>query len=310
MKVIRGLHNLRQEHKGCVATIGNFDGVHLGHQQLIDKLKQRANSLSLPVTVIVFEPQPREFFDRDGAPGRVTRFRDKIERLKVAGVDQVLCLGFNESLRSLTAADFVQQLLIEKLAVKYLVVGDDFRFGCDRSGDFEFLTDAAKEFGFDLKSMATLSEGDVRISSTAVRQVLEQADFEQAETLLGWPYAISGKVVHGRKLGRQIGAPTANVQLAGLKSPFSGVFAVKVNGAGLEQAIAVANLGIKPTVNGVLPSLEVHLLSEGKDLYGQRISVTFCHKLRDEKKFDGIEQLQAQIAQDIQSAKDWFLNKD
>ena len=312
MKVIRGLLNITAEDRKCVATIGNFDGVHKGHQKLISRLKLQAKKLALPVTVIMFEPQPREFFDAVGAPGRITRFRDKIARLKEAGVDRVLCLGFNERLRSLTAQQFVNDLLIEKLAIKFLVVGDDFRFGCDRTGDFDFLVTASQQHDFEVASMETFTEGADRVSSTLIREALEQADFVTARSLLGWSYSISGKVVHGRKLGRQIGAATANVQLSGLKAPFSGVFAVTVTSKDLSSAEAVANLGIKPTVNGLLPSLEVHLLNaenietEKLDLYGQRITVTFCHKLRDEKKFDGIDALKIQIKKDILTASQWF----
>lgn len=327
MRVIRGIHNLRQEHRGCVATIGNFDGVHQGHQSLIRALKQRANELSLPVAVIIFEPQPREYFcrefdrafDRDDAPGRITRFRDKVERLFSEGVDQVVCLSFNDRLRSLTAEQFVEKLIVNGLDVKHLVVGDDFRFGCDRSGDYQFLTSASEKFGFELSNMATFSHDELRVSSTRVREVLNNAEFELAEELLGWPYQISGKVVHGRKLGRQIGVPTANVQLSNLKAPFSGVFAVEATVVsnqekGSSPALsAVANLGIKPTVNGIAPSLEVHILSslaeagiKDNDLYGKRLSVRFRKKIRDEKKFDGIDALKAAIEQDIATAKAFF----
>jgi riboflavin kinase/FMN adenylyltransferase len=307
MRVIRGIHNLRSEHKGCVATIGNFDGVHRGHQSLLQALKLRAKALSLPVTVIIFEPQPREFFSKEGAPGRITRFRDKVERLFLEGVDQIVCLSFNERLRSLTAEKFVQTLLVDGLDVKHLVVGDDFKFGCDRSGDYDYLLNASKQFGFELASMATFSHQDSRISSTRVREVLDSGDFDLAAELLGWRYQISGKVVHGRKLGRQLGVPTANLQLSNIKSPFSGVFAVT---AKHDETVmpAVANLGIKPTVNGVAPSLEVHILDglESPDLYSKRLSIEFHAKIRDEKKFNGIEELKAAIEQDIETAKTHF----
>lgn len=311
MRVIRGIHNLRPEHRGCVATIGNFDGVHQGHQSLLRALKCRGQDLNLPVTVIIFEPQPREFFDRisgqNSAPGRITRFRDKVQRLFLEGVDQVVCLSFNERLRSLTAGQFVQQLIVDGLDVKHLVVGDDFKFGCDRSGDYEFLVEASKRFGFELASMDTFSLDQERVSSTRVREVLNAGDFALASQLLGWNYQISGKVVHGRKLGRQIGVPTANVQLSNVKAPFSGVFAVEAKLGDIIMP-AVANLGIKPTVNGIAPSLEVHVLSNlvDSDLYGKRLSVEFKQKIRDEKKFDGIDALKAAIEQDIETAKAYF----
>lgn len=307
MRVIRGIHNLRSEHKGCVATIGNFDGVHQGHQSLLKALKARAKALNLPVTVIVFEPQPREYFDRDGAPGRITRFRDKVERLFVEGVDQVVCLSFNERLRTLTAEQFVRSLLIDGLGVKHLVVGDDFKFGCDRSGDYEYLLKASQQFDFELASMDTFSLDSERVSSTRIREVLNNGDFGLASELLGWPYSISGKVVHGRKLGRQLGVPTANIQLSNIKSPFRGVFAVSAR-LGDQVMPGVANLGIKPTIHGVSPSLEVHVLSNlvSPDLYGRRLTIEFHKKIRDEQKFDGIDALKAAIEQDIEIAKAYF----
>lgn len=311
MRVVRGIHNLRSEHRGCVATIGNFDGVHRGHQSLLQALKQKAQVLGLPVTVIIFEPQPREYFDRqselNSAPGRITRFRDKVERLKAEGVDQVVCLSFNERLRSLTAEQFVKDLIVDGLDVKHLVVGDDFRFGCDRSGDYAFLQSAALRYGFELASMETHCHNNERVSSTYIREALDRADFDLASDLLGWRYSISGKVVHGRKLGRQLGVPTANIQLSNIKAPFSGVFAVEAK-LGDVRMPSVANLGIKPTVNGIAPSLEVHVLSNlaSQDLYGKRLTIEFKKKIRDEKKFDGIDALKAAIEQDIQVAKAYF----
>lgn len=317
MRIIRGLHNIRPEHRGCVATIGNFDGVHTGHKSLISRLKVEAAKLDLPVTVVIFEPQPREYFDPVSAPGRITRFADKVSQLAKAGVEQVVCLSFNDRLRALTADEFVQTLLLDGLGVKFLVVGDDFRFGCDRSGDFEFLKQVSGDHDFELVSMDTFSHQQERVSSTLVREVLNNADFDLAERLLGWRYAISGKVVHGQKLGRQLGVPTANIQLSNLKSPFNGVFAVKVSSCDDEQISrfeAVANLGVKPTVNGIAPSLEVHIIDgrfqpEVDGLYGTKLNIEFCHKLRNEQKFDGIEALKAQIEQDIADAATWFASQ-
>lgn len=314
MRVIRGIHNLRPEHRGCVATIGNFDGVHTGHQSLLRALRERANALNLPVTVVVFEPQPREFFDREfdrkDAPGRITRFRNKLERLAAEGVDQVVCLSFNERLRALTAEQFVKDLIVDGLDVKHLVVGDDFKFGCDRSGDYDFLLDTSKRYGFDLAGMDTFSHEQQRVSSTRVREVLEAANFDLAAELLGWRYQISGKVIHGRKLGRQLGVPTANVQLSNLKAPFNGVFSV-IATLGDVKLPGVANLGIKPTVHGIAPSLEVHILAgleqlESSNLYGKRLIVEFKQKIRDEKKFDGIDALTSAIKHDIEIAKAYF----
>ena len=278
-------------------------------------MKVEAKKKNLPVTVVVFEPQPREFFNPDTAPGRITRFTDKIARLAEAGVEQVVCLSFNERLRALTADQFVQRLLVDGLGVEFLVVGDDFKFGCDRSGDFAFLNRSSAQYGFELASMETFSHQEERVSSTKVREVLFDADFDLAEKLLGWPYSISGKVVHGKKLGRQLGVPTANIQLSGIKSPFSGVFAVEATSLNrpdeLKGLSAVANLGIKPTVNGIQPSLEVHIIDDryqagADELYSEKLRITFCHKLRDEQKFDGIDALKTQIECDIQAANVWF----
>src|SRR5690554_1508760 len=213
MELVRGLHNLRSRHRGCVATIGNYDGVHAGHQAILKRLRAHATRVGLPGCVVIFEPQPREYFSPQSAPPRLTRLRDKLALLEEQGVDRVLCLAFNRRLRELSADEFIQQVLIDGLGVQHLEVGDDFRFGCDRAGDFNLLKQWGQRKGFTVESASTVAENGERVSSTRVRQVLADGDFAQAERLLGRPFSITGRVLHGQKLGRQLGAPTANVQL-------------------------------------------------------------------------------------------------
>ena len=304
---IRGLHNLRPEHKGCVATIGSFDGVHLGHQAILRQLIQVAREKNLPAVVIVFEPQPHEFFAGDKAPARLMRMREKLEALWSAGVDKVLCLHFNQELRSLSAEQFIDRVLVQGLAIKHLVVGDDFRFGCDRKGDFALLQIKGAELGFEVTDTHTLEIDGKRVSSTRIRHLLEAGDFAEAEKLLGKPYGINGRVVYGKQLGRQLGVPTANVDLRRYRSPLHGVFAVTAIFKDGTQVQGVANIGVRPTVNGLKkPLLEVHLFNFSRDIYGVVIDVVFRHKLRDEQKFASLDELKAQLQTDISQAKAFF----
>lgn len=310
MELIRGLHNLRPEHQGCVATIGNFDGVHLGHQTVLRQVKTKAQELNLPSVVVVFEPQPREFFAGSQAPARLTRFRDKAERLAEQGIDRVVCLPFNRRLASLSAQAFIEQILISGLGVRYLVVGDDFRFGCDRSGDFNLLKRSGDEHDFDVVNTETYEVGAERVSSTRLRQVLADANFVLASQLLGEPYQISGRVIHGRKLGRQLGVPTANLSLKDKQPALQGVYTVLLTGDDGVSRTGVANIGNRPTVDGVRPALEVHLFDFKGDLYGQRVRVVFCCKLRDEIRFSDVSALRTQIEQDLQTARGYFEEQD
>ena len=308
MELIRGLHNLRPEHRGCVATIGAFDGVHRGHRAVIERLLVQGKAMSLPTVVIVFEPLPREYLTPLQAPARLMSFREKFLILKELGVDRVLRIRFNDALRSMSADAFVDEIFAEGLGVHFVALGDDFRFGADRQGDFEFVKRRGEVLGFDCQSMNTLTcGGGERVSSTRVREALADGDFALAQELLGRPYEISGRVVYGRQLGREMGAPTANVELHRLRSPLSGVFAVEVTGAGLECAPAVANVGTRPTVNdSIRANLEVHLLDRDINLYGQRIAVRFKYKLREEKKFASLDELKENIQKDIDTTADWF----
>lgn len=304
---IRGLHNLRPWHRGCVATIGSFDGVHLGHQAILRQLAQAAETHGLPSVVIIFEPQPHEFFSGDKAPARLMRLREKVQALFAAGVSRVLCIGFNEALRNLSAQQFIDQVLVNGLDIKHLVVGDDFRFGCDRKGDFNLLQEEGSRRGFTVSDTCTLLLHGERVSSTRIRHLLEQADFAGAEELLGRPYSITGRVGYGQQLGRKLGVPTANIHLWRYRSPLHGVFAVTARLKHGAVYKGVANVGVRPTVSGdKKPLLEVHLFDFASAIYGTMIDVVFHQKLRDEQRFSSLEILQAQLQQDIKQAQDFF----
>ncbi len=307
MQVIRGLHNLRSEHRGCVATIGNFDGVHLGHQAVFRNLRERAAALGLPATVITFEPQPQEFFTPESAPARLTRMREKLHAISEAQIDRVVLLEFGPRLAHMAADEFVQRLLVDGLDVRYLFVGDDFRFGQGRSGDIEMLRAVGREHGFEVESMHTFSLGEERVSSTRIRELLVRGELETASHYLGRPYRICGRVGHGDERGRTIGFPTANIDLHRKVSPVHGVFAVRVGGLGDEQLPGVANIGNRPTVRGDSRHLlEVHLFDFNRSIYGAHLEVEFCKKLRNEKKFANFEQLMHQIEHDAVTARNYF----
>ncbi|MCB1730390.1 MAG: bifunctional riboflavin kinase/FAD synthetase, partial [Halieaceae bacterium] len=304
MELIRGLHNMRPRHRGCVVTIGAFDGVHLGHQAVIRHLLEKSAELGLPSTIIVFEPLPREYFSPLQAPARIMSFREKFFALRDLGVDRLLRVRFNERLRGMSAQQFVDDIFVSGLGVRYVVLGDDFRFGNDREGDLEFIRQQGPRYGYEARPTPTLSMDGERVSSTRIREALEQADFAEAARLLGRPYSISGKVVYGRQLGQTLGTPTANLELRRLRAPLNGVYAVQVSGAGLEGALGVANVGVRPTVDdSIKANLEVHLLDREIGLYGQHIEVTFRHKLREEKKFGSVDELRENIARDIENTR-------
>lgn len=293
-------------HRGGAVTIGNFDGLHRGHVAVIEHLRQRAAEMQLTTTVMTFEPTPQEFFSPQTAPPRLQRLREKLAVLAGLEVDQVLCLGFDDRLASMSAADFVGCILVEGLDVRYLVVGDDFRFGRERKGDFEYLREAGRRHGFEVVSTRTFMEGDGRVSSTRVRDALAAGDLDLAAQLLGRPYRICGRVAAGQQRGRTIGFATANVHLHRTVSPLDGVFAVRVIGIDGEPLAGVANLGTRPTVDGSYRVLEVHLFDFDADIYGRHLAVEFCRKLRNEHKFESFEALKQQIQRDAAEARRYF----
>ncbi|RTZ71757.1 MAG: bifunctional riboflavin kinase/FAD synthetase [Gammaproteobacteria bacterium] len=304
MELIRGKFNLRPQHRGCVATIGNFDGVHLGHQAVFSALRTKAHEHGLPATVILFEPQPMEFFRPEQAPARLTRLREKLDQIRRCGIDRVLLLEFNRTLAEMDAATFIDEVLVEGLAIRHLYVGDDFRFGAGREGDYAQLAAAGREFGFSVESMDTVCHEECRISSTRIREALLAGDLATAEACLGRPYQIFGRVSHGHKRGRTIGFPTLNVPLHRRVSPLRGVFAVTVQGLAAQDLPGVANLGTRPTVSGGnRPLLEVHLFDFDRQVYGAHIGVTFIERIRDERKFDSFDQLGRQIVADAAQAR-------
>lgn len=308
-KIIRGFHNLPASSDGCVATIGNFDGVHLGHQAVLAQLAMKGDVLRLPAIVITFEPQPFEYFVPEKAPARLTRFREKVEALRAFSIQQLCVLRFNQALARMSAEEFIQKLLVDGLNVRYLVVGDDFRFGRHRQGDFAMLQQAGKQHGFQVVNMHTFAIEHDRVSSTRIRDALREGDLEMAEKLLGRPYRMSGRVAHGDKRGRQMGFPTANIHLHRCKIPLTGVFAVQLFGLDEEPVNGVANIGIRPTVGGDKALLEVHLFDFTRTIYGEHVQVHFLHKIRDEQRFDGLDALIAQIKIDCGQAREFFANE-
>lgn len=312
MKLLRGLHNPPIPEAGCVVTIGNFDGVHLGHQAIVERVIAKARELALPSLVVVFEPQPQEYFRGDEAPARIMRFRDKYECLESLALDYLCVLKFNEHFRGLSANAFVKQVLVDHLKLKHLVIGDDFRFGGDRQGDFNHLVRSGQDFGFGVERTETFctqescQDGE-RISSTLVRKALADGQLAEAKACLGRPFTISGRVMYGRQLGRQLGFPTANVALKRKRSPVSGVFAVRTEvqgGPHKGSYFGVANVGRKPSVGDFEANLEVHLFDFSGDLYGTRVQVELLCKIREEKRFSSVDALAEQIQQDNLAARE------
>lgn len=303
MQLIRGQHNIRPEHYGCVATIGNFDGVHLGHTEIIKRVKKQAAHLELPSLVIIFEPQPAEFFARGRIPARLSRFREKFHLLAARGVDRMLVLHFSRELAALAPEQFVKQFLLEKLGVKAMIIGDDFRFGSGRGGDYSVLHDLAEQHGFSIEQTSPILFIGNRISSTYIRSLLHHGYMKEAERMLGHPYCIEGRVVHGNKQGRDWGFPTANLDLHRIESPVSGIFAVKIHGLAEQPQLGVAYAGSRPTIADPRYVLEVHIFDYHGDCYGAYIKVQFVDKIRDDIKFESFAAMAAQIGRDCESAR-------
>jgi len=303
MELIRGLHNLRPRHRGCALTIGNFDGVHRGHQAVIAQLATIARSSGLPSTALIFEPHPREFFSGENAPARLTRLREKLQALADTPLDRVVVARFTRDFSQLSPQAFIDDVLTKALDVRHVVVGEDFHYGHRARGTFMALEEAGERLAFRVTRCVTFELHGRRVSSSWLRDDLADGELGKAAELLGRPYCIQGRVVRGRRLGRSIGFPTANVPLRRLSTPLSGVYAVRLHGLGTGAAAGVANLGTRPTVNGGEKLLEVHLFDFDQDIYGRLVSVEFVHKLREEEKFESLEALKEQIARDAGAAR-------
>jgi riboflavin kinase/FMN adenylyltransferase len=303
MELIRGIYNIQAQHRDCVLTIGNFDGVHLGHHCVLETLKRRAEAYERPTVVMIFEPQPQEFFHENQAPARLMSLRDKYQALRQFGIDYLLCLPFNARFAQWTAQQFIADLLIEKLQIRHLIVGDDFRFGRGREGDLAALTTASAVHGFHVEDTTTYQMDQHRVSSSVIRSLLQQGLIKQAESLLGHPWVVSGKVQYGQQLGRSLGFPTANIGIHQRSIPVHGVFAVTLKNTDGQVLCGVANIGARPTVQGKGQQLEVHIFDFDQSIYGQRIEVTMIKKLRDEQQFESLSMLKQQIELDVGHAR-------
>ncbi len=312
MQLIRGLAHLETIPKGCVLTIGNFDGLHLGHRAVIDKLAMKGKQMGLPVVVMLFEPQPLEYFLKDNAPSRLMRLREKTIGFLSLPVDQLLVMKFNRHLANYEAEDFVQDILIDKLNVKYLAIGDDFHFGKARRGNFALLKKMGQQAGFMVEDTPSLIIDGHRVSSTLIRDALGEGNLALAKKMLGCDFSVCGRVAHGDKRGRTLGFPTANIEMFRKNTPITGVYAVTMTGIDDKEYNGVANLGTRPTVDGgsrVL--LETHLFDFDREIYGAYVDVHFKHKIRNEIRFDSLDALKKQIQLDVRQARQFFtdLNK-
>jgi len=308
MQLVRGLHNLKPEHRNCAVTIGNFDGVHHGHQALLRLLSEKARGNNIPSTLMSFDPLPHEYFSKSKPAPRLTSARERYTLIaeldESLRPDMLLILRFDDALAQLSAEEFVSKVLVDALAVKAVVIGDDFRFGKGRTGDYDYLKAAGNKHGFEVLALSTHSVDNMRVSSTGIRQALLDDRLSDAERMLGKPYRICGRVAHGDKRGRTIGFPTANIRLNRPAIPLSGVYSVTMCSPELGDVQGIANIGKRPTVDGVRDQLEVDLFDFEKNIYGMNICVSFHHKIRDEKKFDSFELLKQQIALDCVRARE------
>ena len=314
MYLIRGIQNIdlfisKYEEVDLIATIGNFDGLHLGHQHIIQNMQKDAEDNNWKKLVIFTEPHAKEFFaeslgTKEEKPPRIFPWSEKVKKLKQLDVEFSFFLNFNNQLRNMTPETFIKEVL-SRLSIKKIIIGDDFRFGANREGDFNFLKNWGNENNIIIEKTQTFFMHNQRVSSTRIRECLTKGDFENAKELLGRPYTFTGKVVYGQQLGTQLGVPTANLWLPQNKLPIAGVYIVKVE-AEREMYGGIANMGTRPTVDGQNPVLEVHILGFSGNLYGKKIKVEFLKKVRDEKKFNGLDELKEQIFKDISTAKTYF----
>jgi riboflavin kinase/FMN adenylyltransferase len=304
MRLIRRLSHLEPSENGCVLTIGNFDGLHLGHRAVINQLAKQGKALGLPVFVMTFEPQPLEYFLGENAPSRLMRLREKVLGFSKLPVDDLLILRFNQHFADCDAERFIEDVLVKKLNIKHLVVGDDFHFGKARRGNFAMLKDKGKIFGFDVEDTGSYQVTGLRVSSTLIRDALGEGDLALAEKMLGCCYSVCGRVAHGDKRGRTIGYPTANILMFRKNSPVNGVFAVTMTGIDGREFEGVANVGTRPTVDGGSKViLEAHLFDFDREIYGRYVEVHFKQKIRDEMRFQSLDELKIQIVKDVAEAK-------
>jgi len=312
MHLVRYLEHFPQVFKDGVMTIGNFDGVHLGHQKVIQRVVKLAKDNQVPSLLMCFEPTPKEFFMADQAPARITTWRERYQKIEALGIDVLIQIPFNQSFANLDPYNFVKDILCDTLAIRHLIIGDDFHFGKDRKGNFQLLAAAGKELGFVVEDTKTLKRATKRVSSTAIREALVDGNFELVEEFLGSAYRMSGKVIHGQKLGRTLGFPTLNIKVNRQVSPLHGVYAVKVHGLDNGQdgssdiSPAIASIGTRPVVDGEEWLLEVYVIDQNGDYYGQRVDIEFCYFIRPERNFPNLELLQVQMQSDLQEAKDYF----
>lgn len=308
MKLIRGSTEISKIENPTIATVGNFDGLHLGHQEIIRYVSKRAKSEGLKSALVSFEPTPKEYFSGEKAPARIYSLRDRFTITRSLGIHHFVCLRFNAYLANMQADDFVDKILVRTLNIKILVVGDDFRFGHNRVGDIQLLRSMGSKLGFEIEDKDTIVLADTRISSSLVRENLSAGEFDKVQTLLGRPFEISGRVFHGDRKGRTIGFPTANISFNRRIPPIRGVFVVTAS-IGDRSWRGVANVGHRPTVKGLRDQLEVHMFDCDENLYGQRLIVRFHAKLRDEQKFTSLDALKHQISLDVQQAKQYFVER-
>ena len=304
MKILRGLYS--PDSQPVALTIGNFDGVHLGHQALLSELRAAGQARGLQTAVVIFEPHPRELFTPQQAPARLTSLREKLEFFATLGIDRVHVCRFNERFAQMSAANFINALH-EKLSAKFVLIGDDFRFGSGRGGDFALMEKIGAQLGFAVQSVRSVTHDGVRISSTAIRAALVAGQMRTAQRYLGRHYSISGRVEHGDGMGRRLGFPTANIQLKHNFPPLTGIFVVQAHAEGMGVLQGVSSLGVRPTLRrDAKPVLEVHLFEFAQQIYGKHLRVEFLQKLRDEEKYPDVETLTRHIALDVENAKKWF----
>lgn len=310
MKIIRSDSGLKSSGSRCVVTIGNFDGVHLGHQAVIRQLCEQAQELGVPAVVLTFDPLPLEYFSPNAAPARLTDFRHKMELMEQLSVDKVVCLRFGPSVAALSAESFVKELLVEGLGIERIVVGTDFQFGQNREGNLEYLQQAGQRYGFEVIPARTFHYNGLRVSSSLIRGYLALGDFAQANAMLGRTYRIGGKVIHGDKRGRELGYPTANIALKRRNTPLSGIYVVRVHGIDDVVYNGIASIGTRPVFDGDRVLLETFIFGFNQQIYGRRISVEFLKHLRDESDFPTVEALCEQMQKDEKRAKEYLAKSD